>query len=612
MLPITDETKASFLAYSTVRTNKTLTISIPARNIVITNDEIKSETLNITETLETSDNIYFGGCNSTVFKCEVVDFEDFITGEYIEVTLTINEDDIPLFKGYVESVTNPNHEDITCEITAYDVLYKINNKNVKNWYDNLTFPISIKDMRDSFFEYVEIDQEETELPNDDVMLNKSITDSQIMGSTILKAICQLNARYGIISREGAFKYVKLEPFEEETTDEIEKKDYSKITYEPYMTATITQVDIYSGTKKIGTYGDDDSNIYSISDNKLAQGLTNADEIAENIFNEINDLNDLRFIPASITALARPFLECGDSITLETDKRTVRTYILSRTIKGIQSMTDEYESKSDMYFPTFKPSIESQIEAQNEAIDEIFEQIVSDGMAFYEFRNGSAIHILNNDTRQLLRLKLASKATTRVEIHIEVNLDVETESNATATITYLVNGDEDELHPAETYIDGNHIMHLMFILPMTANSIAYFIARLTMEGGLANIEKKGVWLYASGLGLVGDAIWDGNFDFEDEVEEFTIPDNMEFYGNVTEDVDIDIQIPISHIGNDSANSFDIAEIAFANARDRMRIVNYEEGYQRVLENEDGVSENVRGTEDETGEGKDIRYTEQEVQ
>jgi len=609
MINVSDVTKELYLQGSVPRV---LTITIPGKNMVIQNEDILLESMKITESLCCGNNLDFKGCIATVFQIKTVDIIQNITGEYITVDITIRGGDtIPLFRGYVEEVTNPTHEDVTCEITAYDILYTVGNKDVKQWYDDIEFPITIKDFRDSFFEFVEIEQEETVLPNDDVSLNKGITDTVITGQTIMKGICQINARYGIIGREGIFKYVKLEPYDEETTDTIAKCDYTKVNYEPYRTASITQVDIYSASKKIGTYGDNDSNIFSISDNKLTQGMVNADAIAESIFNEINGLYDLRFVPSTITLLAKPYLECGDSVTLETNKRTLQTYILTRTIKGIQAMTDEFESRSDQYFPTFKPSLESQIEAQNEAIDEIFEQIVSDGMAFYEFRNGSAIHILNNDSRQLLRLKLASKATTRAEIHIEVNLDVETEDTATAMITYLVNGEEEELHPEDTYIDGKHIMHLMFVLPMTANSVAYFIARLTMNGGSANIEKRGVWLYASGLGLVGDAIWDGNFDIEDEVEEFTIPDNMEFYGNVTEDVDIDIQIPISHIGNDSVVGFGIDELTFANARDRMRIVNYEEGYQRVLENEDGISENVRGTENETGEGKDIRYTEQEV-
>ena len=612
MLPITEETKASFLAYSTVRTSKVITISIPALEMTITNDEIKGESLSITEKLESSDNILFGGCNATVFKCEVVDFETLITEQYIEVTLTVNEEDIPLFKGYVDSVTNLNHEDITSEITAYDILYTINNKDVKQWYEELTFPISIKDMRDSFFEYVNIEQEEVVLPNDNVMLNKGITDNQILGSTILKSICQLNARYGIIGRDGVFKYVKLQPFDEETTEEIEKKDYSKINYEPYRTASITQVDIYSGTNKIGTYGNNDSNIFTISDNRLTQGLLNADEIAESIFNEINDIYDLRFIPSTITALARPYLECGDSVTLETGKRTVRTYIISRTIKGIQAMTDEYESKSDMYFPTFKPSIESQLEAHSESIDELWEQVGGGNIGFYEFRNGNAIHILNEDSRQLVRLKMATNMTTRAEIHMEVNLNVETSDVASCMITYIVNGEEDEvIYPKETYIDGNHVMHLMYIMPMTANTTNYFIARLSVSGGDIIINKKGVWLYASGVGLIGDAVWDGNFDIEDEVTTFEIPDDISFYGNVTENVNVNIQVPITNTGSDNVTSFNIDELAFADARDRMRIVNYEEGYQRVLENEDGISENVRGTENETGEGTDIRYTEQEV-
>lgn len=377
MLPITDETKASFWAYSTVRTSKQITITVPNKNITIRNDDIKGETLQIIERLETSETLRFEGCNATTFSCEVTDLAQDITGQLIVVKVTVNNTDIPLFRGLVSEVTNLNHEDMTCKITAYDSLYGLNNRDVTLWYNSLTFPITIKNMRDSFFAYVGITQQETILPNDAQTVTKSITDKTINGDTIIKGICQINGRYGRINRNGVFEYIKLKPIveglypaddlypdddvypaEENANELISRANYINIEYEPYKTARITKVNIYGKNgARTGTYGIADTNIFSIADNKIAHGLTDANATAQNIYNEIWQIE---FIPANIKLLGRPYLEIGDSVSLVTNKRMVRTYILQRTLSGIQAMTDLFESKSEQYQPEYKQSLETTV------------------------------------------------------------------------------------------------------------------------------------------------------------------------------------------------------------------------------------------------------------
>lgn len=377
MLPITEETKASFWAYSTVRTSKQITITVPNKNITIRNDDIKGETLQIIERLETSENLRFEGCNATTFSCEVTDLAQDITGQLIVVKVTVNNTDIPLFRGFVNEVTNLNHEDMTCKITAYDSLYGLNNRDVTLWYNSLTFPITIKNMRDSFFAYVGITQQETILPNDAQTVTKSITDKTINGDTIIKGICQINGRYGRINRNGVFEYIKLKPIveglypaddlypdddlypaEENANELISRANYINIEYEPYKTARITKVNIYGKNgARTGTYGIADTNIFSIADNKIAHGLTNANATAQNLYNE---LWQIEFTPANIKLLGRPYLEIGDSVSLVTNKRMVRTYILQRTLNGIQAMTDLFESKSEQYQPEYKQSLETAV------------------------------------------------------------------------------------------------------------------------------------------------------------------------------------------------------------------------------------------------------------
>lgn len=377
MLPITDETKASFWAYSTVRTSKQITITVPNKNITIQNEDIKGETLQIIERLENSDTLRFEGCNATTFTCEVTDLTQNITGEYIVVKVTVNNTDIPLFKGFVDEVTNLNHEDMTCKITAYDRLKEINDKDITLWYNSLTFPVTLKYMRDSFFAYVGLTQAETILPNDTQTITKSITDKVINGATIIKGICQLNGRYGRINRNGVFEYIKLKPIveglypaddlypdddvypaEENSNELISRANYINIEYEPYKTARITKVNIYGKNgARTGTYGIADTNIFSIADNKIAHGLTNANATAQNLYNE---LWQIEFTPANIKLLGRPYLEIGDSVSLVTNKRMVRTYILQRTLSGIQAMTDLFESKSEQYQPEYKQSLETTV------------------------------------------------------------------------------------------------------------------------------------------------------------------------------------------------------------------------------------------------------------
>ena len=377
MLPITEETKASFWAYSTVRTSKQITITVPNKNITIQNEDIKGETLQIIERLENSDNLRFEGCNATTFTCEVTDLTQNITGEYIVVKVTVNNTDIPLFKGFVDEVTNLNHEDMTCKITAYDRLKEINDKDITLWYNSLTFPVTLKYMRDSFFAYCGLTQVETILPNDTQTVTKTITDKVISGGTIIKGICQLNARYGKINRNGQFEYIKLRPIveglypaddlypdddvypaEENANELVSRANYINVEYEPFKTARITKVNIYGKNgARTGTYGTADTNIFSIADNKIAHGLTNANATAQNIYNE---LWQLQFIPANVKLLGRPYLETGDSISLITNKRMVRTYILQRTLSGIQAMTDLFESKSEQYQPEYKQSLETSV------------------------------------------------------------------------------------------------------------------------------------------------------------------------------------------------------------------------------------------------------------
>lgn len=140
---------------------------------------------------------------------------------------------------------------------------------------------------------------------------------------------------------------------------------------------------------------------------------------------------------------------------------------------------------------------------------------------YELRNTAPISIGEDENVRLLLARIASNTQTKAQIHVEVNLESEAiEDYTQGIVTYLIDSTDTEFYPTETWIDGKHVLHLMYILPLQANDMQQFEVYMQSIGGSIEIPRGGVWLYASGAGLVGDGKWDGNITLLDYTEEWT--------------------------------------------------------------------------------------------
>lgn len=376
MINISDDEKALYKGV----VHKTVTITVPNRNISFTNTDLIKESVSLTERIETERNLSFKGCCASVFSFSVNDFVQDIRGEYIEATIQADEGtEIPLFCGYVETQSNRTFEDYQTDFVAYDPLYKVLDRDVTAWYNGLSFPILVRNMRNSFFSLVGITQDTATLVNDNQPLNKTIEDKVITGGDILRWLCQINGRFGLIGRDKKFHYVQLAqaieglypaddlypsdtlyPRESNASEEILKAVYSAISYQPFHTDWITRVSIVGKNGAIqGTAGDTTGDTFYISDNKLAWGLGNIAQATQAILNEVRGA---RYTPADIDAKGLPYLECGDIIIANTRRNVITTYILERTLKGIQALTDAYGSDSDQSRPPYTPTVVTDVNA----------------------------------------------------------------------------------------------------------------------------------------------------------------------------------------------------------------------------------------------------------
>lgn len=391
MIRVTDETKA---AYKSDASHKELEIRIPAANIILKNVDIVSESLELKESIEKTGNLSFQGCiaSSLKFECfQLVD--DSLVGLWIEADILayLPEDDpedydtVPLFRGFISEVTNQTHEEFTTVIRAYDALYKINNTDVTAWYNSLTFPRTLKSFRDSFFQSLGITQVADYLTNDGITIQKTIEDKVITGEKIIKAICQVNGRFGRISRTGLFEYVHLTeaaealypredlfpaddiyPSDENAVDNVSRAHYSKIEFENYRVAPITKVQLILKDGSIGSTAGTGTNIFTLKDNPLIYGLSaqNLKAIATNL---LNTVQGLWYTPSSIKCVGLPYVECGDFVLMSARLSIVRAYVLNRTLKGIQAITDSYKADGDRTQPTYIPDLQTQANANSAAI-----------------------------------------------------------------------------------------------------------------------------------------------------------------------------------------------------------------------------------------------------
>ena len=305
----------------------------------ITDDMVQSDTLIITESLCSDENLNFGSCECSQMEIIVSGLQQDISGR--EFLLTESFGDFELIRGIYRVDSTPKQEDKdTRKIIAYDRMRRFE-VDVSGWYNRLEFPMTLKEFRTSLCDYVGVNEvENTLLVNDNVIIEKTIYPTTLNGRNVLQYICQLNGVFGHVNINGKLKYIAL-PKKNEVSETISV--FKSAESEEYLVPDIDTVRIRQETGDIGggSQGDGE-NIYVIEGNILSYGKTTSqiNEIAENIKYVITSLE---YRAASIVTNGAPWIEVGDRIVLQTNDGDINTIIMKRVSTGIQGAMDDYES-----------------------------------------------------------------------------------------------------------------------------------------------------------------------------------------------------------------------------------------------------------------------------
>ena len=330
--------------------------------LTINMDRICMETLSLTESISSGSNIIWGSCEAAKFVVTVADVEDEIEGRELSATLSVGDYKMAYGIYIVDSVTRLQADRRKRKITAYDRMIKFD-VDVSDWYhaiyptDNTTH--TIKELRDSLCDEIGVPQQQVELINDGLVVGKTISPESLCGRDVLKAICEINGVFGHFDRTGTLTYISLQDTGLYPSDTLypgddvypqsgwaaaeELEHYKSISYEDYLINGIDRVQIRQEEGDIGAVVGSGSNAYVVEGNFLAYGLGSADltKLAWSIYDTIAGKT---YRPANIVTYAMPWIEVGDGLRAITTDTEIATFVLTRTMTGLQGMMDTVEAQ----------------------------------------------------------------------------------------------------------------------------------------------------------------------------------------------------------------------------------------------------------------------------
>lgn len=374
-------------------TDKQMVISVVGTNQKIDNSMLEIGTFALEESLCSESELKFGACEANCVKFTARNTAGNIIGKTISIEETIDGDNQnPMPYGVFKVASDvPTAGRTKRQITAYDAMYDIINTDVKSWYAGLSFPMTLRQFRDSFFAHLGIEQAVATLPNDSMAVNKTIVatqtddssavteESAISGKTVVTAICEINGCFGNINRNGKFEYVFLKAitsalypaedlfpadnlFPSDANTESMTGHYITFDYEDFQSKAITQLEIKTSEDNAGAIVGTSGNNYSITGNFLVSDKTGAEleQIANNL---LPIMKQAAYTPIkSCTCVGNPCLTLGEPIRFNTTREIVETYLLQRTLTGVQSKRDSISAQGTQTHSAKVNSIRDTIES----------------------------------------------------------------------------------------------------------------------------------------------------------------------------------------------------------------------------------------------------------
>lgn len=352
--------------------------------------DVLSEQMTLHESICEEEQLKFGGCNASSFELTVFNLNSGIKGYEIEPVLITQKTEIPLGVFYVETIEKYAGKDYK-KLTAYDKM-RYFDVDVKDWYDSLTFPISVKNFRDSLCNYVGVEQNDVTLIADNVMLTKELDSSNgINGLSLMKQICEISGVFGRMDRYGKLDYLSLESSMLLPADDLFPANdlypsagsgdsensfnistslmYEHPLVEDFFTSNIDGV-IIVDSDGAQVITENNQNPYYVQDNFVIIGQTHETIMA--LANALlSKISSISYRPINSSKIkGQPYVECGDFISGEVNGYGFEAYVFQRDLTGIKALRDAYLCKGKEILENDMNGVTAQLQRLNKTTERV--------------------------------------------------------------------------------------------------------------------------------------------------------------------------------------------------------------------------------------------------
>lgn len=329
--------------------SKHISLFIQLGETTLTNSDFHVESMVLDEVLMAEDQLTFGGCNASRFEITLINPDVTIEkGSVIKPYLVIDGSTTKIWLGEFNVTEIIQAKDSLFRgVIALDHMFKFSTF-VTEWYNGLTFPMTLKAFRDSLCNHLGIIQNTTTLPFDSLTINKYYENEEVNAVELIRNICELNGRFGKMDRNGKLSYIALSSVIVDSLD-VTNQLKSQPTYFSFVTNAIDGVKIVDSDGTFYRKPDTSQNAYCFTNNRLLYGRTRSelDTIITKLMDNVN-IDAVTYQPTSeLKIKGMPYLETGDKVHFTSKGTNIYTYVFKRQIRGIQALTDTIRSEGNL-------------------------------------------------------------------------------------------------------------------------------------------------------------------------------------------------------------------------------------------------------------------------
>lgn len=374
-----------------------------------------------------------------------------------------------------------------------------------------------------------------ELPNSSYILNM-YGENDI--STWRDYLSQLSAALGAfcrITRDGKLVLKRYQTSAADTIDWTDRNSGGSFAdFETRFTAVSLDV-VEAETMEYFADDPDDGLTYSLGANPFLQSgvKTLRETMCRNI---LASLGNVDYVPFNFEMLGNPAYDLGDVLVFsngigDATKKSCLT-AFSWTFNGAYQASG---AGTD-------PALANADGKLDKEIANAISQISATETRYYTYTNAGPLTIEPNASREIVDIRFATITKATVIFQAEVLLSASVDDTV-GEVTYYLNNVEVSRHPTETWIDGSHILHLLYVIRLNDSTLYRFTAELKATGGKITIPAYGVHAVISGRGLAAEEEFDGYIDIIEPIRRATLSDGIT--GKyISEEVEAEIITPVS--------------------------------------------------------------------